>query len=143
MLLEPVFGNVALVTPKKELQCQIESTLDQDESLGEILQFLQNESKAPPSIRQAFKDYKMEAGLLFYQGHIVVPNVGSLRRIYCISSTTAPWQESKQTPTGMWIPPLELPNQPWQHISYNMIVNLPKDGNYNSILVIIDSFTNM
>ncbi|QRW26597.1 Retrotransposable element Tf2 protein [Rhizoctonia solani] len=37
--------------------------------------------------------------------------------------------------------PLELPARPWQHVSYDMIVDLPKDGNHNSILVIIDSFT--
>ncbi|QRW25743.1 Retrotransposable element Tf2 protein [Rhizoctonia solani] len=37
--------------------------------------------------------------------------------------------------------PLELPIRPWQHVSYNMIVDLPKDGNSNSILVIVDSFT--
>ncbi|KAF8754944.1 hypothetical protein RHS01_05434 [Rhizoctonia solani] len=79
MLPDPVFANVALVMPEKELQRQIELSLDQDESLEEILQFLQNESKALPSIKQAFKDYKMEAGLLFYQGQIVVPNVGTLR----------------------------------------------------------------
>ncbi|QRW18620.1 Retrotransposable element Tf2 protein [Rhizoctonia solani] len=46
---------------QKELQRQIKASLDQDESLEEILQFLQNESKAPPSIKQAFKDYQMEA----------------------------------------------------------------------------------
>ncbi|KAF8753980.1 hypothetical protein RHS01_06510 [Rhizoctonia solani] len=79
MLPDPVFANVALVTPEKELQRQIELSLDQDESLEEILQFLQNESKAPPSIKRAFKDYEMEAGLLFYQGRIVVPDVGTLR----------------------------------------------------------------
>ncbi|KAF8750406.1 hypothetical protein RHS01_09404 [Rhizoctonia solani] len=76
MLPDPVFANIALVTPEKELQRQIEASLDQDESLEEILQFLQSESKAPPSIKRAFKDYKMEAGLLFYQGQIVVPDVG-------------------------------------------------------------------
>ncbi|GAB1527633.1 hypothetical protein RhiTH_010809 [Rhizoctonia solani] len=79
MLPAPIFANVAIVTPKKELQRQIEAALDQDKSLEEILQFLQNKSKAPPSIKQAFKDYEMEAGLLFYQGRIVVPNVGTLR----------------------------------------------------------------
>ncbi|QRW22959.1 Retrotransposable element Tf2 protein [Rhizoctonia solani] len=79
MLPNPVFANVALVLPDKELQRQIKSLLDQDESLEEILQFLQNKSKAPPSIKRAFKDYKMEAGLLFYQGCIVVPDVGTLR----------------------------------------------------------------
>ncbi|KAF8754612.1 hypothetical protein RHS01_05830 [Rhizoctonia solani] len=50
MLPDPVFANIALVTPKKELQRQIEASLDQDESLEEILQFLQNESKAPPPL---------------------------------------------------------------------------------------------
>ncbi|KAF8755939.1 hypothetical protein RHS01_04996 [Rhizoctonia solani] len=79
MLPNPVFANVALVTPEKELQRQIEASLDQDKSLEEILQFLQNKSKAPPSIKQAFKDYQMEAGLLFYQGRIVVPDTGTLR----------------------------------------------------------------
>ncbi|KAF8754188.1 hypothetical protein RHS01_06385 [Rhizoctonia solani] len=50
MLPNPVFANVAL-----------------------------NKSKAPPTIKQAFKDYQMEAGLLFYQGRIVVPDTGTLR----------------------------------------------------------------
>ncbi|KAF8761511.1 hypothetical protein RHS01_00264 [Rhizoctonia solani] len=79
MLPDPVFANIALVTPEKELQQQIESSLDQDKSLEEILQFLQNKSKAPPSIKRAFKDYEMEAGLLFYQGQIVVPDIRTLR----------------------------------------------------------------
>ncbi|QRW24231.1 Retrotransposable element Tf2 protein [Rhizoctonia solani] len=85
MLPDPVFANTALITPGKELQRQIESALNKDKSLEEILQFLQNESKALPSIKCAFKDYQMEAGLLFYQGRIVVPNVGTLRTdLLCI-----------------------------------------------------------
>ncbi|QRW23266.1 Retrotransposable element Tf2 protein [Rhizoctonia solani] len=178
MLPDPVFANIALVTPKKELQCQIKASLDQDESLEEILQFLQNESKAPPSIKRAFKDYEMEAGLLFYQGRIVVPDVGTLRtdllRIFHNSplaghpgrqrtlelvSRTYYWPgirantywhvDSCEICQRIWKPkyasippqPLELPSRPWQHVSYNMIVDLPKDGNCDSILVIVDSFT--
>ncbi|KAF8749312.1 hypothetical protein RHS01_10171 [Rhizoctonia solani] len=178
MLPEPIFANVALVTPEKELQRQIEASLDQDESLEEILQFLQNDSKAPPYIKRAFKDYQMEAGLLFYQGRIVVPDVGSLRtdllrvfhdsplaghpgrqRTLELISRNYYWpgiradtywhvdscetcqriRKPKYTP----IPPqpLELPSRPWQHVSYNMIVDLPKDGSNDSILVIVDSFT--
>ncbi|QRW25678.1 hypothetical protein RhiXN_10754 [Rhizoctonia solani] len=79
MLPEPVFANIALVLPEKELQRCIESSLDQDKSLEEILQFLQNKSKALPSIKCAFKDYQMEARLLFYQGRIVVPDIGTLQ----------------------------------------------------------------
>ncbi|QRW23144.1 Retrotransposable element Tf2 protein [Rhizoctonia solani] len=178
MLPDPVFANVALLTPEKELQCQIKASLDQDESLEEILQFLQGESKALPSVKQAFKDYKMEAGLLFYQGRIVVLDVGTLQtdvlRIFHNSplaghpgrqrtlelvSRNYYWPricadtywhvDSCETcqqirkPKYASIPPqpLELPSQPWQHVSYNMIVDLPKDGNNNSILVIVDSFT--
>ncbi|QRW24234.1 Retrotransposable element Tf2 protein [Rhizoctonia solani] len=178
MLPDPVFANIALVTPEKELQQQIESSLDQDKSLEEILQFLQNKSKAPPSIKRAFKDYEMEAGLLFYQGQIVVPDVGTLRtdllhifhdsplaghpgrqqtlelisRDYYwpgIHANTYWHMDSCETcqrvrkPRYASIPPqpLELPSRPWQHVSYDMIVDLPKDGNFDSILVIIDSFT--
>ncbi|QRW23994.1 Retrotransposable element Tf2 protein [Rhizoctonia solani] len=178
MLPDPVFANVALVTPEKELQRQIELSLDQDESLEEILQFLQNESKAPPSIKRAFKDYEMEAGLLFYQGRIVVPDVGTLRtdllRIFHDSplaghpgrqrtlelvSRNYYWPgiradtywhvDSCETcqrirkPKYAPIPPqpLELPVKPWQHVSYDMIVDLPKDRSNDSILVIVDSFT--
>ncbi|GAB1525962.1 hypothetical protein RhiTH_009128 [Rhizoctonia solani] len=78
MFPDLIFANIALVTPEKELQRQIKGALDQDKSLEEILQFLQNKSKALPSIKHAFKDYQMEAGLLFYQGRIVVPDVGTL-----------------------------------------------------------------
>ncbi|QRW22949.1 Retrotransposable element Tf2 protein [Rhizoctonia solani] len=178
MLPDPIFANVALVLPEKELQQRIELSLDQDESLEEILQFLQNESKAPPSIKQAFKDYQMEAGLLFYQGRIVVPDVGTLRtdllqifhdsplaghpgrqRTLELISRNYYWPgiradtywhvDSCETcqrirkPKYASIPPqpLELPVRPWQHISYDMIVDLPKDGAYDSILVIVDSFT--
>ncbi|KAF8747845.1 hypothetical protein RHS01_11234 [Rhizoctonia solani] len=178
MLLEPIFANSALVTPEKELQRQIEASLDQDKSLEEILQFLQNKSKAPPSIKQAFKDYKMEAGLLFYQGRIVVPDIGTLQTdLLCIyhDSPLAGHPGRQRTleliscayywpgiqadtywhmdsckicqqirkPKYLSIPPqpLELPTRPWQHISYNMIVDLPKDSNNDSILVIVDSFT--
>ncbi|KAF8680376.1 hypothetical protein RHS04_04534 [Rhizoctonia solani] len=164
MLPDPVFANVALVTPKKELQRQIKASLDQDKSLGEILQFLQNKSKAPPSIKRAFKDYQMEAGLLFYQGRIVVPDVGTLRTDLLQlfhNSPLAGHPGRQQTlelvlrnyywpgicadtkPKYASIPPqpLELPSRPWQHVSYDMIVDLPKDRNNNSILVIVDSFT--
>ncbi|QRW21775.1 integrase core domain protein [Rhizoctonia solani] len=178
MLPAPIFANIAIVTPKKELQRQIEAALDQDKSLEEILQFLQNKSKAPPSIKQAFKDYQMEAGLLFYQGRIVVLDVGTLQtellRIFhdsplaghlgrqCmlelisrdyywpgIRADTYWHVDSCETCQRIWKPryasiplqPLELLSCPWQHVSYNMIVDLPKDGNNNSILVIVDSFT--
>ncbi|CEL62262.1 hypothetical protein RSOLAG1IB_12535 [Rhizoctonia solani AG-1 IB] len=79
MLPESVFANVSLILPEKEIQLCIEKHLDQDESLTEILEFFRHESTAPPSVKRGFKDYKMEAGLLFYQGHILVPDINKLR----------------------------------------------------------------
>lgn len=73
MLPERVFANSALT--ETAIQDVIEGQLDDDESLEEILTFLQkSKSSAPVSIKKAFKDYTMEAGLLFYQGRICVPD---------------------------------------------------------------------
>ncbi|CEL62189.1 Retrotransposable element Tf2 155 kDa protein type 1 OS=Schizosaccharomyces pombe (strain 972 / ATCC 24843) GN=Tf2-1 PE=4 SV=1 [Rhizoctonia solani AG-1 IB] len=178
MLPESVFANVSLILPEKEIQARIERSLDQDESLSEILEHLQNESSAPASVKRAFKDYEMEAGLLFYQGRILVPNAGDLRedllRIYHDSpmaghpgrqrtlellSRAYYWPGIRadvylhvdgcetcqriQLPKAKLIPgqPLEIPSRPWQHVSYDMITDLPKDGQYDCILVIVDSFT--
>ncbi|QRW26403.1 hypothetical protein RhiXN_12064 [Rhizoctonia solani] len=78
MLPEPIFAKIALVYPKKELQCQIDASLGQDKSLEEILSFLQNKSKAPMTIKCTFKDHEIDASLLFYQGQIEVPDVKTL-----------------------------------------------------------------
>jgi hypothetical protein len=37
--------------------------------------------------------------------------------------------------------PLEIPMCPWQHISYNFITDLPKDGLHDCVLMVVDSFT--
>jgi hypothetical protein len=79
MLPQEVFASVSM-EPEIELQSQIEKLLDQDESLEEILAFLQNGSSTLAYIKKGFKDYSMEAGLLFYQGRIVVPDNEELRR---------------------------------------------------------------
>ncbi|CCO35747.1 Retrotransposable element Tf2 155 kDa protein type 1 [Rhizoctonia solani AG-1 IB] len=78
MLSPTIFSNIATVCPKKDIQREIEASLHLDESLDKILAHLQDESKAPPSVKKGFKDYEMEAGLLFYQGRILVPDVGTV-----------------------------------------------------------------
>jgi hypothetical protein len=67
MLPKEVFASTA-TEPEIELQNCIEKLLDQDESLEETLTFLQQGSNAPAYIKKGFKDYSVEAGLLFYQG---------------------------------------------------------------------------
>ncbi|CCO34661.1 Retrotransposable element Tf2 155 kDa protein type 3 [Rhizoctonia solani AG-1 IB] len=178
MLPESVFANVSLILPKKEIQSRIEKHLEQDKSLTEILEFFRNELTAPPSVKQGFKDYKMEAGLLFYQGQILVPDVNKLREeLLCIYhdspmaghpgcqctlellSRAYYWPgiqvdvylhvdgcetcQRIQLPKTKLIPaqPLEILSRPWEHISYDMITDLPQDGTSNCILVIVDSFT--
>jgi hypothetical protein len=79
MLPKEVFASLS-TEPETELQNRIEKLLDQDESLEEILTFMQQGSNAPAYIKKGFKDYSMEAGLLFYQGRIVVPDNEELRR---------------------------------------------------------------
>jgi hypothetical protein len=78
MLPPSVFANIATVLPEREIQHQIEASLHLDISLDEILAHLQDESKAPPLVKRGFNYYKMEAGLLFYQGKILVPDIGTL-----------------------------------------------------------------
>ncbi|CCO30490.1 Retrotransposable element Tf2 155 kDa protein type 1 [Rhizoctonia solani AG-1 IB] len=178
MLPPTVFANIATVRPEKDIQREIEASLHLDESLDEILAHLQDESKAPPSVKKGFKDYEMEAGLLFYQGKILVPDVGTLRKdllqIYHDSplaghpgrqrtlellSRSYYWPgiradvyihvDSCETcqriklPKPKLIPaqPLEVPSRPWQHISYDFITDLPKDGPYENVLMVVDSFT--
>jgi hypothetical protein len=79
MLPKETFASLA-TEPETELQARIEKLLDHNESLEEILEFLQNGSTALAYIRKSFKDYQMEAGLLFYQGQIFVPDNEDLKK---------------------------------------------------------------
>ncbi|CEL59125.1 hypothetical protein RSOLAG1IB_12258 [Rhizoctonia solani AG-1 IB] len=178
MLPPSVFANLATVCPKKDIQKEIEASLHLDKSLDEILAHLQDKSKAPPSVKKGFKDYKMEAGLLFYQGRILVPDVGTLQkdllqifhdsplaghpgrqRTLELLSRSYYWPgiranvyihvDSCETcqriklPKAKLLPlqPVKIPSRPWQHISYDMITDLPKDGSSDCVLMIVDSFT--
>ncbi|QRW20392.1 Retrotransposable element Tf2 protein [Rhizoctonia solani] len=147
MLPDPIFANVALVTPKKELQRQIEAALDQDKSLEEILQFLQNKSKAPPTdLLHIFHDSPLaghpgrQQTLELVSRDYYWPGICADTYWHVDSCKTC---QRIRKPKYASIPPqpLELPSRPWQHVSYNMIVDLPRDGICNSILVIVDSFT--
>ncbi|KAF8754242.1 hypothetical protein RHS01_06466 [Rhizoctonia solani] len=95
MLPDPVFANVALITPEKELQRQIEASLDQDESLEEILQFLQNESKAPPSIKQRSKITKWRQAYSSIREGLWYQILELYGQIYSAYSTTALWPDTR------------------------------------------------
>jgi hypothetical protein len=89
MLPKDIFASSA-TEPEGELQSHIEKLLDHDESLEEILEYLQNGSKAPTYIQKGFKDYQMEGGLLFYQGQIVVPDNEDLKRDLIVTFHDSP-----------------------------------------------------
>ena len=46
----------------------------------------------------------------------------------------------KQKPAGM-LDPLPVPTRPWESISLDFIDDLPKVGDFGSILVVIDRFS--
>jgi hypothetical protein len=46
-------------------------------------------------------------------------------------------------PGSLPVQPLPVPTRPFQFISYNMIVKLPTSKGYDSIFVVVDSFTKM
>ncbi|KAF8751699.1 hypothetical protein RHS01_08621 [Rhizoctonia solani] len=80
MLPDPIFAKRSTSHPRKRSSnAKIEASLDQDESLEEILQFLQTSQKLLLPSKGRSRTTKMEAGLLFYQGRIVVPDVGTIR----------------------------------------------------------------
>ena len=49
---------------------------------------------------------------------------------------------SYQKTTGL-LEPLPIPKEPWESISMNFIVGLPKSKGYDSILVVVDWFLKM
>ncbi|EUC53484.1 Transposon Tf2-1 polyprotein, putative, partial [Rhizoctonia solani AG-3 Rhs1AP] len=80
MLPPNIFAHLAEVQSETQLQERIQVALDKDESLTEILQFLNRDGPAPPSVAKGFRDYTMEGGLLFYRNKIHVPDDKDLKR---------------------------------------------------------------
>jgi hypothetical protein len=57
----------------------------------------------------------------------------------------APCQQSKHNnrKEAGELRPTEIPDRPWQHITIDLITDLPKSKGYDSILVIVDKFSKM
>jgi transposase InsO family protein len=52
---------------------------------------------------------------------------------------TKPHREKPRNP----LHPHEIPSQPWEHISIDLITGLPESNGFNAILVIVDRFSKM
>ncbi|EUC59397.1 Transposon Tf2-1 polyprotein, partial [Rhizoctonia solani AG-3 Rhs1AP] len=90
MLPPDIFAHLAEVQTETQLQECIEAALEKDESLTEILQFLNRDGPAPPSVAKGFRDYSMEGGLLFYRNKIHIPDDEDLKRDIMASFHDAP-----------------------------------------------------
>ncbi|KAB5588311.1 Retrotransposable element Tf2 [Ceratobasidium theobromae] len=69
---------------------ELKEALLDDPSLEAIFEAMASE-KLAPSIAQKFKDYKLEDGLLSYQGRIVAPDEVDLKRNCYLISTIPQW----------------------------------------------------
>lgn len=51
-------------------------------------------------------------------------------------------KHSNQAPAGL-LQPIDLPNKPWEEITYDRIVQLPVSEGYNAILTVVDRLSKM
>uniref|UniRef100_A0A803K5R9 Gypsy retrotransposon integrase-like protein 1 n=1 Tax=Xenopus tropicalis TaxID=8364 RepID=A0A803K5R9_XENTR len=56
--------------------------------------------------------------------------------------TCARFKDTHSRPMGL-LQPLPVPEKPWERISMDFIVELPKSGGFNTIMVVVDGFTKM
>ncbi|CUA71631.1 Transposon Tf2-11 polyprotein [Rhizoctonia solani] len=79
MLPTEVFANLGEIPEESSLEDVIRDQIDKDESLSEILAFLERNGPAPPSIAKQFRDYSLQDGFLMYQGKILIPDYEPLK----------------------------------------------------------------
>jgi Integrase zinc binding domain len=49
-------------------------------------------------------------------------------------------KSSNQRPTGLF-QPLEVPDEPWAHVSMDFVMSLPPSGGFDAILVVVDKLS--
>ncbi|CUA70761.1 Transposon Tf2-11 polyprotein [Rhizoctonia solani] len=74
MLPMEVFANLGEIPEESSLEDVIRDQIDKDESLSEILAFLERNGPAPPSVAKQFRDYSLQDGFLMYQGKVLIPD---------------------------------------------------------------------
>ncbi|QRW19820.1 Retrotransposable element Tf2 protein [Rhizoctonia solani] len=140
VLLKPELF-ISSITPDQEINDLIGKAIYKDNHLKEILHKLQNKEKV--------MDWELKEGLLWYQGKIFVPKDNTIRNLIAESRHNALaaghpgqartlelvsrnyyWPSMKkfinsyptnQVPVGL-SKPLQIPEQPWEDIAYDMIM---------------------
>ncbi|CCO35566.1 hypothetical protein RSOLAG1IB_11470 [Rhizoctonia solani AG-1 IB] len=81
MIPDELFANIAKEEQDGPLQSQIKDKQCRDPSLDDIIEFLTvKQENAPPSIRKAYSDYRLDNKILLFQDKILVPDNDGLKR---------------------------------------------------------------
>jgi transposase InsO family protein len=81
MIPDKLFANIAKEEQDAPLQEQIKIEQQKDPSLDDIIEFLiVKQENAPPSIRRAYADYRLDDEILLFQDKILVPDNNDLKR---------------------------------------------------------------
>jgi hypothetical protein len=81
MIPDELFANLAKEEQDEPLQTRIKDEQKRDPSLDDIIEFLTvKQENAPPSIRRAYGDYRLDEGILLFQDKILVPDNNNLKR---------------------------------------------------------------
>ncbi|CCO34216.1 Retrotransposable element Tf2 155 kDa protein type 1 [Rhizoctonia solani AG-1 IB] len=81
MIPDELFANIAEEKQDSPLQNQIKVKQRRDPSLDDIIEFLTvKQENAPPSIRKAYGDYRLDNEILLFQDKVLVPDNDDLKR---------------------------------------------------------------
>jgi hypothetical protein len=81
MIPDELFANIAKEEQDGPLQTRIKDEQKRDPSLDNIIEFLTvKQENAPPSIKKAYRDYRLDKGILLFQDKILVPDNNNLKR---------------------------------------------------------------
>ncbi|CCO35435.1 Retrotransposable element Tf2 155 kDa protein type 1 [Rhizoctonia solani AG-1 IB] len=81
MIPDELFANVAKEEQDGPLQSQIKVEQRKDPSLDDIIEFLTvKQENAPPSIRKAYVDYRLDDEILLFQDKVLVPDNNNLKK---------------------------------------------------------------
>ncbi|CEL61535.1 Retrotransposable element Tf2 155 kDa protein type 1 OS=Schizosaccharomyces pombe (strain 972 / ATCC 24843) GN=Tf2-1 PE=4 SV=1 [Rhizoctonia solani AG-1 IB] len=81
MIPDELFVNIAKEEQDGPLQNQIKVEQRRDPSLDNIIEFLTvKQENAPPTIRKAYRDYRLDDEILLFQDKVLVPDNDDLKR---------------------------------------------------------------
>lgn len=74
--------------------------------------------------------------------HFFWPHMRKYVEPFCAKCVTCPKTKSRSHPHGLYMP-LPIPNSPWEDLSMDFVLGLPKIKHKDSIFVVVDRFSKM